>query len=88
MSPLPLPSPGDPRDERELAGDATLFAVGITTQGMQATEARADRCLLLGVLDGDLAAEKVLAGHVHSLQQLEKEKTLQVIIYFSEHKIN
>src|SRR6201999_4354224 len=35
----------------QLAGDAALLAVGIAAQGMLAAEARAERALLVGVVD-------------------------------------
>src|SRR5438034_1827119 len=46
----------------EFAGNAALFAVFIAAQRVQAPEARAKRGFFFGKLDGDLAAEHVLAG--------------------------
>src|SRR5689334_23313045 len=46
----------------QLARDAALLAVRVAAQRVQAAEARADRGLLLGELDGDLAPEQMAAG--------------------------
>src|SRR5690606_24113530 len=39
----------------QLAGDATLFAIGIATQGVQTPEARRSRCFFLRIAQSDLA---------------------------------
>ena len=46
----------------QLAGDAALLAVRIAAQRMQAAEARRLRRLLLGIVDGDLAARRSTRG--------------------------
>src|SRR6267142_1923447 len=58
----------------QLAGDAALLAVGIAAQGVQPAKARAHRGLLLGKLDGDLAAKDVAPRQQHALHQLDEQK--------------
>jgi hypothetical protein len=58
----------------QLAGDATLFAVVIAAQRMQAPEARRQRRLLFRELNGDLAGEHVLPGDRHALEKLQQRE--------------
>src|SRR5579885_1054496 len=63
----------------QLAGDAATLAVGIAAQSVQAAEARRLRRLLLRILDGDLAIEKITSGEAHALEQLPQEQAFDEV---------
>src|SRR3954452_18834883 len=52
----------------QFAGDAALLAVRVAAQGVLAAEARADRVLLVRVIDRDRRLEHVAQGQRHALQ--------------------
>src|SRR5687767_9156816 len=54
----------------QLAGDAAFFAVRITAQRVQATEARRLRGLLFRVVHGELAGEELLERDLEAAEQL------------------
>src|SRR5206468_57938 len=58
----------------QLAGDAALLAVGIATQRVLAAEARAQRPLLIGIIDGDRALKHVAQGQCQTRNQLGQQK--------------
>src|SRR5262252_1783413 len=64
----------------QLAGDAALLAVGIAAEGMLAAEARAERPLLIGVVDGDLRPEHVAEGKPQAGNQLLQQKRARAAI--------
>src|SRR5207247_5409603 len=71
----------------QLAGDAALLAVRVAAQGVQPTEARAHRGLLLRKLHRDLAPEEMAPGERHSLRQLEQQDALEEFARFFDHVI-
>src|SRR3546814_2343980 len=58
----------------QIAGDAALLAVGIAPQGVLAAESRADRPLLVRIVDRVFRPEHGLQGQAHALDQLRKKK--------------
>src|SRR5579885_1672457 len=58
----------------ELAGDAALLAVGIAPKGVLAAEARAERALLVGIVERHLLLEHVLEGEPQPLEELREEQ--------------
>ena len=58
----------------ELAGNATLFTVVITTQRMQAPKTRTLRRFFFREQNRDLALKHVLARQGHALQQLDEHE--------------
>src|SRR3954470_23956336 len=73
---LRLDGDGQRRADRlaELAGYAALFTVGITAQRMLAAEARAERALLIGIVDRHLFLEDIREGQGHALDQFLQEE--------------
>src|SRR5690606_19182457 len=62
----------------ELAGDATLLAVRIAAQRVQAAETRRLRRLLVRVLDRDLTREQVPPGQAQALDELPEQQALEI----------
>src|SRR5207253_5986750 len=58
----------------QLAGDAALLAIGIATQHVLATETRAERPLLIGIIDRDRAPKHVAQGQRQAGDQLGQQK--------------
>src|SRR5262249_19742764 len=67
----------------QLAGDATLLAVRITTQGVQAAEAHRLWRLLFRVLHRDFLAEEMLTCNAQTLEQFPKRQRLDPVAYCS-----
>src|SRR3546814_2152636 len=59
----------------ELAGNAPLLAVGIAAQRVLAAEARAERPLLVGVVQRHLGLEEVAQSQRHALYELDRKST-------------
>src|SRR4029077_5882754 len=57
----------------QLAGDAAFFAVGIAAQRVLATEARRDRALLEGIVQGRLLGEEITCRQREALEELPEE---------------
>src|SRR5262249_34633393 len=64
----------------QLAGDAALLAVGIAAERMLAAKARAERPLLIGIVDGDLRPEHVAEGEPQAGDQLLQQKRARAAI--------
>src|SRR5690606_7778053 len=58
----------------KLAGDAALFPIRITTQGVFATEARTHLTLFKGVVDGRLGREEILHGQPEGLRKFTHDQ--------------
>src|SRR3546814_241716 len=58
----------------QLAGNATLLAVGIAPQGVLATEARAERPFLVRIIDRVFRPEHGLQGQPQAFDQLRQEE--------------
>src|SRR5690349_17969974 len=69
----------------QLAGDASLLAVGVPAKRVQAAEARALRRFLLGELDRHLAGEEIAARERHALQELHQEPGIEELLDASQH---
>src|SRR6185503_16940345 len=58
----------------QLARDAALFAVWIAAQRMLAAETRAERSLLVGIVERHLRLEHVLEGEQEAADQLGEQE--------------
>src|SRR4051812_30403956 len=65
----------------QLAGDATLFAVRITTQRMQSTESRRLWRLLFRVVDRELSREEFLPRDPQAAEQLPECECLDDVAH-------
>src|SRR6478736_4533138 len=65
----------------QLAGDAALFAVRITTQRMQAAETRRLRGLLFRVVHRELAGPQLLPGDPEAAEQLPQGECLEDVAH-------
>src|SRR5262245_16576589 len=65
----------------QLAGDAALFAVGITAQRVLATEAGRQRPALEGIVERLLLGEEVLHGEPKRRHELPEEQRLHGLSY-------
>src|SRR5262249_54227912 len=72
---------GERRADRlaQLAGDAALLAVRIAPQRMQPAETRAQRRLLLRILDGDLALEQVVTRDPQPVRGLHEQEGVEEV---------
>src|SRR3989344_7265653 len=68
----------------QLAGDAALLAVRVSTQRVQAAETRRLRGLLLRVTDGNLSDEQVFSGYREPAQQFPQQKNPQEMFHGSK----
>src|SRR5690606_37304301 len=64
----------------ELAGNATLFAVGVATQRVQPAETRRHRCLLFRIENRDLALEEIPPGEAQPLEQFGEHEAREEIL--------
>src|SRR3546814_14100869 len=64
----------------ELAGNAPLLAVGIAAQRVLAAEARAERPLLVGVVQRHLGLEEVAQSQRHALYEPAEQEAAQVAV--------
>src|SRR5690606_26435570 len=64
----------------QLAGDAALLARGIAAKGVLAAEARAQRSLLVGIVQGGAPPEHVPERQRHALRHLPEEEAARAAI--------
>src|SRR5690625_2484712 len=63
----------------KLTGNATLFTIRITTQGMQPTESWRRRCFFYRVIQSDFSAEKIASCQAYAFAHLCEQLTAKKI---------
>src|SRR5690606_12246705 len=65
----------------QFAGNAAFFAVGVTAQRMQATEAVRLRGFFFRIVDGELRLEEIFDGYTQAAEQFQQHQASEISRY-------